>query len=159
MNANSNLPVTGLRSARSIERRAAAGLPYAGFLQQDVAANRPVVVEGAVDQWPALRKWTPQFFKKQFASTLVNVSYSSQMTFSDFIDAVEASTEATPGPYMYRLFVGPHLPQLLPDVSPQNTYSFPRRYACPFMPRVWRRPDGYLKLLIGRGREVSRHAF
>jgi Cupin-like domain len=149
MSEKSNSSVLDKRPDLAVERRAASGLPYAEFLQEYVATNRPVVVEGAVARWPAMQKWTPQFFKTRFGSKMVDVSYSDKMTFSDFIDAVEASSENAPGPYMYRLFLGPHLPELLADVSPQNIYSFPRRYACPFMPRVWRRPDGYLKLLIG----------
>ena len=41
------------------------------------------------------------------------------------------------------------MPQLLPDLAPENTYAFPRRYCSPLMPKRFRRPDGYLKLLIG----------
>jgi hypothetical protein len=149
MDEKTNSSVKEPCAVLSIERRVACGLPYEDFLREYVTENRPVVVEGAVQQWPALQKWTPQFFKRRFASKTVDVSYADKMTFSDFIDAVEASSESAPGPYMYRLFIGPHLPELLADVTPQNTYSFPRRYACPLMPRVWRRPDGYLKLLIG----------
>ena len=50
---------------------------------------------------------------------------------------------------MHRLFIGPDLPELLPDLEPLSPYAFPRRLASPLMLRPWRRPDGYLKLLIG----------
>ena len=80
---------------------------------------------------------------------LVNISHDAKMNFADFIDAVIASRSEKPGPYMYRSFIGPHLPELLPDVQPQNVYAFPGRLASPLMPRMWRRPDGWLKLLIG----------
>src|SRR5580658_3117340 len=113
MSEKSNSSVLDKRPDLAVERRAASGLPYAEFLQEYVATNRPVVVEGAVAQWPAMQKWTPQFFKTRFGSKMVDVSYSDKMTFSDFIDAVEASSENAPGPYMYRLFLGPHLPELL----------------------------------------------
>jgi hypothetical protein len=138
-----------LAPSQPVESRQARDLPYQVFLRDYVRAKRPLVVRNAVSTWPALAKWTPDFFKQQFASKLVQVSYTEQMNFADFIDGVLASTEARPGPYMYRLFVHEHLPEVLGDLSPPNAYAFPRRYASPLMQEYWRRPDGYLKLLIG----------
>ncbi len=132
-----------------VERRHSSTLSYDRFLRDYVAKNRPVVVEDAVTLWPALRKWDLDFFKTRLGDKLVHVSYEEKMTFAAFIDGVRASRPDAPGPYMYRTFIGPHLPELLPDVLPQNAYAFPRRLASPLMPKPWRRPDGYLKLLIG----------
>ncbi|WP_458071072.1 cupin-like domain-containing protein [Rhodanobacter sp. BL-MT-08] len=132
-----------------VARRKAAELSYEAFLQEYVEKHLPVVVEGAGQAFPAMKRWTPEFFKNRFGSKQVNISYGEKMTFSAFIDAVMASREDAPGPYMYRLFIGPHLPELLTDLEPQNPYAFPRRLASPLMPGRWRRPDGYLKLLIG----------
>lgn len=132
-----------------VVRRNVAELSYEAFLCEYVEKNLPVVVEGAGQAFPATQRWTPAFFKNRFGSNQVNISYGEKMTFAAFIDAVMASREDAPGPYMYRLFIGPHLPELLPDLEPQNPYAFPRRLASPLMLRPWRRPDGYLKLLIG----------
>jgi hypothetical protein len=134
---------------RPVEVREADGLPYAEYLRDYVRANRPVVVRNATRAWPALRKWTPQFFKERFGDRMVKVGHGVQMRFDDFIDGVLASTNEKPGPYMYRLFFHQHLPDVLPDLSPPNAYAFPRRHASPLMPEFWRRPDGYWKLLIG----------
>jgi cupin-like protein len=133
----------------AVERRDAAELSYSAFLREYVAPNRPVVVVGAMQACIAMRDWTPSFFRERFGPRLVDIGYGQQMTFADFIDAVLASREDAPGPYMYRLFIGPHMPELLPDLEPLNNYAFPRRLASPLMPKPWRRPDGYLKLLIG----------
>ena len=133
-----------------IPRRHASTLSYKIFLRDYVVVNRPVIVEDAVTDWPALHKWKPEFFKANFGSRRVPINYEAQMTFADFIEAALASSEQAPAPYMYRLFIGPHLPELLPDVLPHNAYEFPRRSASPLMLKPWRRPDGYLKLLIGR---------
>jgi hypothetical protein len=133
----------------AVDRRSAAELPYENFLRDYVDKNLPVVVEGAGDAFPAIDRWTPDFFKQRFGEKEVNISYREKMTFASFIDAVMASREEAPGPYMHRLFIGPHLPELLPDLEPMNPYSFPRRMASPLMLRPWRRPDGYMKLLIG----------
>jgi hypothetical protein len=134
---------------RPMEERDARGLPYDAFLRDYLTKNRPLIIRNATADWPALRKWTPQFFKERFGSRMVQVSYEAQMTFSDFIDGVMASTEDRPGPYMYRLFLHQHLPEVLEDLFPQNKYAFARRYASPLMMQYWRRPDGFLKLLIG----------
>lgn len=124
-------------------------LPYDDFLREFVARGKPVVVHDAISQWPALHKWTPAYFRSRFASKMVNIERWKQLTFADFIDQAEASTLDKPGPYMYRLFLHEHLPEVLPDVAPQCVYSFPRRYASPLMPARWKRPDGYQKLLFG----------
>ncbi len=134
---------------RDVERRSAADLPYDRYLQDYVAANRPVVVEGAGSHWPAASKWTPDYFREHFGSSQVDISFQERMRFDDFIDGVLASTDATPGPYMYRFFICVHMPALLADLDDSNPYSFSRRLGSPFMPRRYRRPDGYLKLLIG----------
>lgn len=138
-----------LAESRPIEERAASDLPYEVFLHDYVHAKRPLIVRNATPAWPAMKTWTPEYFKRRFPSKMVQVSYDEQMSFSDFIDGVLASSLENPGPYMYRLFLHEHLPEVLPDLSPPNPYAFPRRYASPLMMEYWRRPDGYLKLLIG----------
>ncbi len=143
------IPEQSPYSSVPVERKHASELSYHTYLRDYVAKNRPVVIEDAVREWLALRKWTPEYFKTKFGPIKVDVSHHEQMTFSDFIDAILASSDKKPGPYMYRLFIGPHMPTLLPDVLPLNTYAFPGRLASPLMPHAWRRPDGYLKLLIG----------
>lgn len=37
-------------------------------------ANRPVVIQGLVDDWPALSKWTPEFFGRRFGSEEIEVT-------------------------------------------------------------------------------------
>ena len=135
--------------ALPLESRDADDIPYAEFVADYIGRNRPLVIRGAVRDWSALRTWTPQYFREQFAHHEVAVAYGQSMPFDAFIDAVLASSPENPGPYMYRLFLHEHLPALLPDLVPQNRYAFPRRLASPLMPERWRRPDGYLKLLVG----------
>ncbi|SFN18822.1 cupin-like domain-containing protein [Variovorax sp. OV329] len=132
-----------------LERVAASSLSYEAYLQRYVRAGRPVVITGVAPEWAAMRKWTPQYFKERFGSKPVAVSYTESMPFDAFIDAVVGSSDARPGPYMFRSFLHEILPELLPDVIPQNKYAFPGRHASPLMPEKWHRPDGYLKLLIG----------
>jgi hypothetical protein len=134
---------------RAIERRSARDLPYELFLKEYLHANRPVIISDAAPQWNAMRSWTPEFFKSRYGSQVVNVSYETKMTMSDLIDAVMASTPEKPGPYLHKVIIYKDMPELLTDLSPENVYAFPRRYAGSLMPERFQRPDGYLKLLIG----------
>jgi hypothetical protein len=145
-----NTSVAPARSSfRAIERRSAADLPYELFLKEYLEPNRPVIVSDAAPQWNAMRAWTPEFFKSRYGAQVVNVSYETKMAMSDLIDAVMASTPAKPGPYLHKVIIYRDMPELLADLSPDNTYAFPRRYAGSLMPERFQRPDGFLKLLIG----------
>jgi Cupin-like domain len=137
------------REVLPIERRVATNLPYEEFFRQYVTVNRPVIIEGAVTQWRALRTWNPEFFKSHFGSKQVAVTYGVRQRLGDVIDAVVGSTVERPGPYLHRVIIHQDMPELLPDLTPANVYGFPGRYASPLMPQRFRRPDGYLKLLIG----------
>ena len=132
-----------------LERRHADDLPYEAFLHDYVIKNRPVIIEDAVRQWPALRTWTPEFFKQRFGSKVVEVTYGVNQPLGEVIDGVRLSTAEKPGPYLHRVLIHRDMPELLPDLMPENIYGFPRRFASPLMPPHFRRPDGYLKLLIG----------
>jgi Cupin-like domain len=132
-----------------VERRRAEDLPYDEFLTEYVIKNRPVVIENSVPQWPALNTWTPEFFKRNFGLKMVDVTYGVSRPLGEVVDEVLASTEQKPGPYLHKVIIHQHMPELLPDLSPESVYGFPRRYASPLMPRRFHRPDGYLKLLIG----------
>lgn len=134
---------------RPIERVDGTNLGYEDFLARYMHPGRPVVISNVAPQWAAMRNWTPEHFKQRFGSQPVAIGYGRDMPFDQFIDEVVASTPEAPGPYMYRSFLHEVLPELLADVIPQNKFCFPRRYASPLMPEKWRRPDGYLKLLIG----------
>jgi hypothetical protein len=133
----------------SIERRESAELPYDVFLRDYVVTCRPVIIVNAAREWPAVRKWTPGFFKTHFASRMVPITDGLKMPFDEFIDAAERSTPLQPGPYLHRVIIHQHLPELVADLTPDSIYGFPMRYCSPLMPKRMRRPDGYLKLLIG----------
>src|SRR5690606_33918114 len=41
------------------------GLSGEDFLDRHYAASRPVVIEGALDGWPARARWTPDYLKRK----------------------------------------------------------------------------------------------
>jgi hypothetical protein len=152
MNAVQDAPITKTRTAGAIvpvPKINARDLPYEVFLRDYVATNRPVVITDAAPGWGALQSWTPEYFKDKYGSQTVEVTYGVKAQLGEVMDGVLASTAEKPGPYLHKVIIHQHMPALLPDLAPENTYAFPMRYCSPLMPKRFRRPDGYLKLLIG----------
>jgi histone arginine demethylase JMJD6 len=50
----------------SIDRR--EKLSYEQFAKEYLYANKPVIITDALREWKARRRWTPEFFKKEFGS-------------------------------------------------------------------------------------------
>lgn len=138
-----------MASAIPIERRKGRDLPYELFMRDFVLPNKPVVIEDAVPQWRAIHEWTPEFFAERFGDEMVGVTYGVKMPMRELIEKVVASTPEKPGPYLHQLIIHRDMPALLPWLSPENPYGYPKRLCSPLMPSRCRRPDGYLKLLIG----------
>jgi LPS sulfotransferase NodH len=54
-----------------VERR--AKLTRDEFLERHYASNRPVIIQGIMDDWPAMSLWTPQYLKDKAGSDQVDV--------------------------------------------------------------------------------------
>ena len=74
------------------------------FLDNYYALNRPVVMTDAMDDWPAMTRWTAEELKRRFGDQVVSVQANrdndanyelnsaklrSEMTFGEFIDITE----------------------------------------------------------------------
>jgi hypothetical protein len=85
-----------------IERR--AGVDGQEFLERYYATNRPVILTGEMDDWPALRLWTPDYLKAKVGSAQVQYQagrstnplfeiemhrHSREGSFEDFIDLIQ----------------------------------------------------------------------
>lgn len=86
----------------------------ATLLEGFYAANRPCLIEGAMDDWPALTKWTPEYFRTAFGEEIVQVEAfvdpdaatsgntdrrHQRMRFADFLELIEDGREVN-GHYM-----------------------------------------------------------
>jgi len=102
-----------------------------------VSANRPVVIEGVADAWPAVARWTPEFFKSSFADALVSVrSWDGDEPFDEpgaylknkvgvtrlgsFVDAMRSA--ADPQSYVLALPLFKQFPQLKGDVETLDAF-------------------------------------
>jgi hypothetical protein len=78
------------------------------FLDNYYALNRPVVMTGAMDEWPAMTRWTADELKRRLGNRVVSVQANrdndanyevnsaklrSEMTFGEFIDVTETVGE------------------------------------------------------------------
>lgn len=107
----------------------AAALGRAEFARRHLHASKPVVLEGALDTWPALRTWSPEYFIEKYGDRPVDAFRLGDSTL--YIDprvgfVCERMSLATflrsltePGPPRYRLRceVGHVLPEVMHDVE------------------------------------------
>jgi len=66
MNRLNLLPIPGVESITASE-----------FRRSFLETNRPVVIKDMASSWPALRKWTPEYFARKYGSLQVKVYDSS----------------------------------------------------------------------------------
>ena len=85
----------------TLERR--RGLTREEFFRDYFAANRPVILEGLLDNWPAMKLWTPDYFKQKFGHEEVEImadrdadahfeinceQHRRKVRFGDYVDEV-----------------------------------------------------------------------
>ncbi|HUP93050.1 MAG TPA: cupin-like domain-containing protein [Solimonas sp.] len=80
-------------------------------------SRRPVVLTDAARAWPALRKWSPEFFRQRYGH-LRQIAGGREWTLSEYLDLMRRSTAADPAPYPFGFDVERDFPELLADVSP-----------------------------------------
>src|SRR5689334_15332046 len=62
----------GAPDRTAVERRATP--PADEFFRDYWAAHRPVVLTDATARWPALRKWTPAYFRRRFGDEMIEIT-------------------------------------------------------------------------------------
>jgi hypothetical protein len=101
-----------------------------------------VILLDALQQWQALTKWSPEFFRAEFGSRRINVQ-DERMTVSEFVARVVEATEENPAPYLTGVGPGNYFldifPELAADIAPIPEYLLPNwlgeRYLAPLLAR------------------------
>lgn len=77
---------------------------FADFIQQYYSRNLPVILTDAIQHWPSLHKWSPQYFKQAVGTQEIEVQFNreqdplfernsiqhkTKMRMSDFVDLIE----------------------------------------------------------------------
>lgn len=120
-----------------------AELPEAEFARDYFRGNRPLVIRGAVDHWPALRRWNRAYFEARFGDRTVPVDYSpdgfmtytalgregntgrAEMPFRQA--AAEIHAPAGRRCYLRNVSVPELFPELLADFDPPALIGDPER--------------------------------
>jgi hypothetical protein len=126
------------------------------FFEAYYFSNRPVLLRGLADDWPALRRWSPKFFTETFGDVEVEVTadreedpryednfthHRRQMTMRAFVEQVMGGA----GNDVYlvaknRILERPELASLLADISyPDGILDAAKETP---LPRLWFGPEG-----------------
>lgn len=110
-----------MRTPLPVPRR--RNLSYEEFTREYGRPGKPVVIEDLTVDWPAQRKWTPEFFRSQYGQVRVTVGRAArktelpiQMTLDEYVRYMQSTTEARPW-YLTSWDFAPTCPELLADFS------------------------------------------
>ena len=106
-----------------IERR--SNLSAEAFFSEYALKNQPVIITDALKNWPALSRWTPQFFSDRYTEKMVKFRNGSELPMATFIDKVMHSSPEAPAPYWTNAPVQEHFPELMADIDPNLPYFKP----------------------------------
>jgi hypothetical protein len=130
------------------------------FLHEYVQRNRPVILTDAARDWPALGKWTPDFFAEHYGSRMVPVferkravTVKGTVTLRSYIDEITASTFCNRAKYLFSLRIAREFPELLADLEPRPHFWTPNwldsRYLLPGLPHFKLRNITGLEMNMG----------
>lgn len=108
----------------TVDRR--TNLSYQAFVDEYLMPQKPVIIADGLKAWPALTKWTPEFFKTHHGDKPVTVN-GKAMRLGDYIDLVVNSSEARPCPYLSGVMVRQQFPEIAADILPELKYTLPDR--------------------------------
>jgi ribosomal protein L16 Arg81 hydroxylase len=129
-------------SATGVER--CAVLPAHEFLERYYSTNRPVILQGVIESWPASTCWNPGYLRERCGSETVQVmqtresdpdfelnseSHKSSIRFADYVDMVTAAGESNDF-YLVannRFMERPGVQRLLDDIGPLPDILDPRK--------------------------------
>ena len=107
-------PQTIAAPVATIDRR--TGLSRAEFIRQYRDPLRPVILTDATRDWPALKTFNFEFFKKELGDREV-VIRNKKYRLGEFIDLLLTSTRENPAPYPCKLNLRKEFAELVPTFS------------------------------------------
>lgn len=122
-----------MKNALHVDRR--TGLSRKELLNEYVHKNKPVILTDVTKDWPAMGKWTPDFFKAKYGHLTKEVK-GEVITLADQIDRIKNSTPQNPAPYPYNLELVDYFPDLINDLEPMTVFGKSDRASSPLMPKM-----------------------
>ena len=139
-----------------IDRR--ANLSYDAFIREYVKRKRPVIITDAAKDWPALKTWTPEYFKSRYGHVALP---GKSALVRDMIDEMLGSSKERPSSYAFSLPIPKLFPELLRDLEPNPSYWYPNWLESPaLLPGVaWHKLHHITGLEVNIGGAFSTFAF
>ena len=97
------------------------------FRNNYVAKRKPVVIEDAVLKWEALKKWSSDFWIKNYGDKKVVVD-NENYTLKEIIELAQNSNENLPAPYYRNIRIDHEYPELKADISPESDFCLPNKF-------------------------------
>jgi histone arginine demethylase JMJD6 len=94
----------------------------------------PVIITDAVDHWPAMGKFTPEFFKKNYGHISKEVK-GVRYNMAEFVDRMLTSRTENPAPYPFSFDMEEVFPDLMKDIRPDVVFGKVDRINHPLVPR------------------------
>jgi histone arginine demethylase JMJD6 len=118
------------------------------LIREYIEPSIPVILTDAADEWGAMTKFTPEFFKKEYGhvtKTINGVTY----TISEFIDRMLTSTPENPAPYPFSFNIETFFPELMKDIKPEIVYGKVDRVNHPLVPRFMMHGTEVYEVFLG----------
>jgi hypothetical protein len=128
-------------TSKQIDRR--QSLSYKDFVREYLRPHRPVIIPDGLQQWRALNRWNPAFFKEQYGAKEISID-AKTYSMSDFIELIENSTSTKPAPYLRNYILEKLSSDLLQDISPLPKYMFPNWFRGPSYPTEGSKAELYI---------------
>ena len=151
-------------STKKFEIERLSNLSYEEFARKYLYPMKPVIVTDVLKTWPAMTRWTPEFFKREFGSVRFCIgdteygqtSFKSEggveYTMAEFIELVLESSDEKPAPYFRNKILYDLFPTLKQDIQPLPEYLQPNwlseRYLVKRVAKVLNR-GAAMELFIG----------
>lgn len=103
------------------------------YIREHLDGLKPAIVQGALDHWPALGKWTPEFFRDRYGHLQVTVD-GARWQLAALIQLICASSPEKPAPYLRNQPLPTWPCELLADISPLPECTRPNYLASPLFP-------------------------
>ncbi len=134
-------------------------LDHRQFVHDYLDRLRPVVIRGAVANWPAVEKWTPRYLQDAIGHKEVTIGTVSptpvenqHMRVADLVDSlVDHPVWDEKTPYLTKLNIHDEFPELSDDVRPYPDYALPDRMSHRLLKHDLHYPKGQMELLFGGG--------
>ena len=129
----------------------ANGVSRAAFQDQFASRSIPLVLTDAITRWPALRRWSLDYFEQRFGDRTIGGGESvDHIPMGEGIRRIrESLTTGATAPYLHQIPIPRQLPELFEDISPPIAYVTRDRMGSRLMPRAFRFVDGNIELFIG----------